>query len=627
MTLAQTNPVTNFSTIESFLAAARSSNLVHVAGVTGVVSYSYRGSSLYIQDATAGLFISSPTNPPLSVGDLVAVTGTPFTSGFSPILHQHSLRLIGRTNPPPPTVTTAKEILSGKHDMELVEIEGTVLEAGRRQDRTPLLRLIDGNVAFTAELDRDEVPQQWDMLMPQSRVRITGVCTIGGDARGFVRGFRILLRTPEDASLLKTPPWWNFDRTLRLIMLLAILILAGLIWVAMLNHQVKQQTRELRERLERESALENQYHDLFENAQELVFTLDASGKFLTLNKATELTLGLNREDARNRSLVDFVVPEERQRAQRYIEGCSHRSTSGLEEVLVENIRGHRVPLELSCHALSQPSKEAELQVIARDITERKHAEAEINRLNEFLENRVAERTSQLEAANKELEAFSYSVSHDLRAPLRAIDGFSKILLEENFATADDEVKHLLTSVTKNTAKMGQLIDDLLQFSRLGRTSMKSLPVNLEELFQSTYEDLKAMAPERKIEFILGKLPIVSADLPMLRQVVVNLLSNAIKYTRGRDPARIEVGSTQTETEFVVFVRDNGVGFSMQYADKLFNVFQRLHSDREFEGTGVGLAIIQRILQRHRGRVWAEAELDKGATFYFSLPKKVTESQA
>lgn len=242
------------------------------------------------------------------------------------------------------------------------------------------------------------------------------------------------------------------------------------------------------------------------------------------------------------------------------------------------------------------------------------------RLKSELEQRVHQRTSELEAANKELESFSYSVSHDLRAPLRAINGFSRILNDDFSAELSSPAQGFLRKIGDSGEKMGHLIDDLLDFSRLGRKPLVLQPVDLTSIVQSVLETLALEITNRKIEWVLFELPVANADPILMQQVYANLIGNAIKYSRKRELARIEVGSLNQNGELVYFVRDNGAGFEMQYADRLFGVFQRLHREDEFEGTGIGLAIVQRIIQRHGGRVWAEAEVDRGATFYFSLPR-------
>lgn len=249
------------------------------------------------------------------------------------------------------------------------------------------------------------------------------------------------------------------------------------------------------------------------------------------------------------------------------------------------------------------------------------AHEQISRLNAELERRVQQRTAQLESANNELEAFSYSVSHDLRAPLRHIDGFTSMLESQAVDALDESGKRYLRTIAESARRMGMLIDDLLVFSRMGRIDMRKKTVDLEQLIQETIRSLEHDTQGRNIDWKYSKLPKVEGDPSLLRQVFANLLGNAVKYTRPRDPARIEIGcANETPDEMVVFVRDNGVGFDMQFAQKLFGVFQRLHRADEFEGTGIGLANVRRIILRHGGRTWAEGNLGEGATFYFSLPK-------
>jgi len=257
--------------------------------------------------------------------------------------------------------------------------------------------------------------------------------------------------------------------------------------------------------------------------------------------------------------------------------------------------------------------------------------AELARANEVLESEISERKRaeeevekhalQLEVINKDLESFTYSVSHDLRTPLRAINGFSRVLLESDSDELNVEGKRVLNLIVRNTNTMGQLIDDLLAFCRLGRQEMRLSEVNMEKLANEVYLELKLLSPERKMRFVEQTLPPAQGDRRMLRQVFVNLLSNAIKFTGPRENAVIEVGCQTRDDENIYYLKDNGVGFDMNYVHKVFSVFQRLHSQNEFEGTGVGLAVVLRIIERHGGRVWIEGKVDVGTTVYFAIPRE------
>jgi two-component system sensor kinase len=254
---------------------------------------------------------------------------------------------------------------------------------------------------------------------------------------------------------------------------------------------------------------------------------------------------------------------------------------------------------------------------------RRQAEEEIRRLNEELEARVKARTAELEFANREMEAFSYSVSHDLKAPIRAIQGFSRMLVGEHAAKLDAEGLRLLQVVCDNTTLMHHLIDDLLALSRLGRLQIRKSVINLTAMVRQIFDQLRTQTPERDLRLTVGDLPPALGDQSLLNQVMMNLLGNAVKFTKSRETAVIEVGGRTEGKEDIYYVKDNGVGFDERYADKLFGVFQRLHDGEEFEGTGVGLSIVKRIVQRHGGRVWAEGKVGEGATFYFALPKNET----
>ncbi|MES2809256.1 MAG: ATP-binding protein, partial [Bacteroidota bacterium] len=270
-----------------------------------------------------------------------------------------------------------------------------------------------------------------------------------------------------------------------------------------------------------------------------------------------------------------------------------------------------------------PAPGGGLSIFIRDISARKKAEQQIHQLNENLERKVAERTMQLEAANKELESFSYSVSHDLRAPLRAVNGYAMMLKDEFHDKLGDEGNRVINTIMTNARLMGQLIDDLLAFSRMGRKAMVIMQVDMNALVSVALREV-LQSQSKDYEIKLQKLPSCNGDLNLLRQVMLNLIGNAVKYSAKTEHPVIEIGCIKNPDNRIYYIKDNGVGFDMKYSAKLFGVFQRLHSAQEFEGTGVGLALSKRIIVKHGGTVWAESTVGEGATFYFSIPIKTSK---
>lgn len=363
-----------------------------------------------------------------------------------------------------------------------------------------------------------------------------------------------------------------------------------------------------RELLEKNASLEKAAL-LINNSPDIIGIIDPNTLFFEeVNQAFTKTLGYSLEEAKRTPFTTFLDPTAKP--------LIHELSRNQQQNLLFETRAYTKDNTEKWLQWNGIIKDGKWFINARDITQHKTVAGQIKQLNDELQRNLI----QLEVTNKELESFSYSVSHDLRAPVRSLNGYSKILQEDYNDKLDDEGRRLLQIIQNNADKMGQLIDDLLSFSKLGKKEILKSEINSERMVDNILTDIATNTPH-KANVVRTQLATTFADHALLTQVWINLLSNAIKYSSKKPNPKVEVGSYQTDDETIFYVRDNGAGFSMDYAHKLFGVFQRLHKASDFEGTGVGLAIVQRIIVKHGGRVWAEGKENEGATFYFALPNR------
>ncbi|GFO63643.1 sensor histidine kinase [Geomonas paludis] len=361
------------------------------------------------------------------------------------------------------------------------------------------------------------------------------------------------------------------------------------------------------------------FERLFEKSPDAVLVVDGAGVIVKVNQHTEALFGYRREDLIGRH-VEILIPDRfrarhRQDRRHYVADPQPRKMGSALELYGKHSQGWEIPLDIMLVPI-ECGERRWILAVARDITQQKRYEADLRHLNAQLQSQI----EQLTAANKELADVSYTISHDLRAPLRHVIGFAEMLMAQSAHVLEEKSRHFLDVIMQSSRKMADQVDGLLVFAQLRRIEVVKARIDLNRMVGDIVTELARKAEGRDIEWQVPPLPTVAGDPEMLRLVMFNLLANAVKFTQSRSLAKIEVGALDESEATVIFVRDNGVGFDGRYVNKLFGMFQRLHAAEEFEGTGIGLANVRRIIERHGGRIWAEGAVDVGATFRFSLPK-------
>ncbi len=594
----------------------------HRIHVSGTVTYQRVGTALYLQHNNQGLYVETTQPTDVTLGSKVDALGFVSTGSYSPHLHAAIFRATGPGEKVIPISLPASQVigtdsdgfLTSIYDGLLVRLRGRLVYTfpGENED---VLIMSDGPRSFRVLSPRSSGSGAAAGLRIGSELDLTGIISTQSDENREPSGFQLWLRSPADVAVVHAAPWW--DQRHSFYALVTFIALASWAFVVVLRHRIRQQVDVIRMGEER-------FRGLVETSPNAILLVDLEGKIVLVNAQAETMFGFSREELLGQK-AEMLAPlrfrEHPQRRSVFSAYCAEGTGKREPELYGLRKDGNEFPIEVGLSSLETESGTLISSSIV-DITERKRAHDEIQRLNAELEMRVAQRTAQLTESNQELEAFNYTAAHDLRAPLRHMIGFVKLLHKDWYDKLDDDGRHCLDVVASSSKTMGALLDDLLNFSRLGRIELKRDLVSLDEIVSRIRQELVPDLKGRNVTWEISDLPDVKGDSSMLHQALFNLMSNAVKYTSKCDDTRIKIGSERsTGNRVTVFVRDNGAGFEAEYVDKLFRVFQRLHSAREYEGTGIGLAIVRRVVERHGGEAWAEGAPGQGATFYISLPTR------
>ena len=581
--------------------------------VRGAVTWCQTGQWLYIRDGAAPLRIQTAQKTAARPGDVVEAVGFAAPGEYGPLLRHAVYRVVARGDAPAPVAVTAQTALASPPDANLVRIEGLLMNRVRRT-HDQVLVLEAGGMIFNARLEEGKTGDRLAGLDKGSRVSLMGICATGAPRDGSAASFEILLRDREDVRLLEAPPWWNTERAVSALGALTALILAAVVWVAVLRRRVARQTRIIRERLERERALEERYRDLFENANDFIFTCDMEGRLTSINKAGERISGYRREEIMGMKASAFPSTPE---GTGVIDGALERLRTG-EPVTFEMEQAGKDGalrfMEVSAHVVRHPGREPEVEAIARDISERKRAEAELQQAK-----------AAAEAASRAKSQFLANMSHEIRTPLNGLMGMTELALETDLSA---EQRDYLATVQTSAEALLEIINEILDFSKIesGRMLLDPAPFELAPLVEEALRPLAVRAARKGVAFDVqisaAARPWFLGDAVRLRQVLVNLAGNAVKFTeRGRVRVEVEAaGAGESGVELRFAVEDTGIGIPREKHEQIFEAFVQVDGSmtRRYGGTGLGLAISSRLVALMGGCLWVESEPGRGSIFRFTV---------
>jgi PAS domain S-box-containing protein len=600
------------STIEELLRFSPTTAPELRARLEGVVTYSQPGKWLAIQDRRAGVIVEAHQDDTLRLGDRVEVVGFPALGAYSPVLQDAVFRKIAAGSPPEPEPITHTQAMTGDFDSKLVTLEGDVVHTAQSRHRSEFI-LQTPKGTFTADVETRGA-ETASLVTAGSVVRVTGICQVRRNRSSVIESFQLVLRTPADLQVLRQPSRWGLQNGVRILSSMAILILLAVAWAIVLRGRVRKQTALIEDRLQRELALEARFRDLFENANDMIFSLDLSGHFLTMNHACENSTGYSRAEAGGLTISDLVAPEERYKIDCLFDLLLGGDASVILETKIACKSGKEIILEMSARLLQQDGKPQSVEVIARDVSDRKHSER-------ALERAIAD----AESADRAKSEFLANMSHEIRTPMNGVIGMTALALETDLTP---EQRNCLETVKDSADSLMVIIEDILDFSKIeaGRMELDPVDFNLRECLEGCLSVVALRAQQKGLELLCD----VAEDVPeglngdsgRLRQIILNLVGNAVKFTGSGEivlSVRLANSVPAEGCELRFSVHDTGIGIPADKHKQIFESFQQADNStrRKFGGTGLGLTISSQLVALMGGNIWVESAPGQGSTFHFT----------